>query len=240
VQLTLDESARQTEAILERQRRKHSLEGRLERAASEQVKRQHHNAQRLLRSLEVVNPYHDDLTYPIDRLILRREQQKYLALINAIALLHQHQREIKRAAGDEVEIEYVEVTLSDIELANELAQSILSRSLDELSPPVRGMYREIRRLCEQRAKEQNIGVEKVQLSRREIREATGWSDWQVRVYCEQLVELEYLYLMSGSNGKRFVYELAFYTEEEEKGPGLRGLVDVEELKRRLKKKSAKS
>jgi energy-coupling factor transporter ATP-binding protein EcfA2 len=193
VQLTLDESAKQTEAILERQRRQYSLEGQLERAASVEIRRVHHNAQRLLRSLKVVNPYYDDLTYPVDRLILRREQEKYLALINAIALLHQHQREIKRAAGDGVEIEYVEVTLSDIELGNELAQSILSRSLDELSPPVRGMYSEIRRLCEQRAKEQNIGVEKVQLSRREIREATGWSDWQVRVYCEQLVELEYLY-----------------------------------------------
>jgi DNA primase len=241
VQLTLDESIKQTEAILERQRRKHSLEGRLERATSEQVRRLHHNAQRLLRCLEVVNPYHDELSYPIDRLILRREQQKYLALINAIALLHQHQREIKRATaegGDGVEIEYVEVTLSDLELGNELAQSILSRSLDELSPPVRGMYHEIRKLCEQRAKEQNIGLEKVQLSRREIREATGWSDWQVRVYCEQLVELEYLYLVSGSNGKRFVYELAYYAEQEDHRPGLRGLVDVEQLKQRLKEKSA--
>jgi DNA primase catalytic core len=238
VQLTLDESAKQTEAILERQRRQYSLEGQLERAASEQIRRAHHNAQRLLRSLKVVNPYYDDLTYPVDRLILRREQEKYLALINAIALLHQHQREIKRGVGDGVELEYVEVTLSDIELGNDLAQSILSRSLDELSPPVRGMYQEVRKLCRQRAEEQNIGVEKVQLSRREIREATGWSDWQVRVYCEQLVELEYLYLVSGSNGKRFVYELAFYAEQEEKQPLLRGLVDVEELKRRLKKKSA--
>jgi hypothetical protein len=44
--------------------------------------------------------------------------------------------------------------------------------------------------------------------------------------------------VSGSNGKRFVYELAYYGAEEEKSPGLQGLVDVEELKRRLKEKSA--
>ncbi|MCW5970584.1 MAG: hypothetical protein KIT57_18950 [Blastocatellales bacterium] len=178
------------------------------------------------------------MTYPEERLIHRREQQKYLALINSIALLHQHQREIKRAATAEVEIEYVEATLDDIALANELAQATLSRALDELAPPVRGMYREIRRLCQERARQLGCEPDEVQLSRREIREATGWSDWQVRVYCRQLVELEYLYLASGANGKRFCYELAWYSAEEETRPLLRGLADVEQLKERLKEESA--
>jgi DNA primase len=99
------------------------------------------------------------------------------------------------------------------------------------------MYREIRRLYEERAKALRIEIEKVQLSRREIREATGWSDWQVRIYCRQLVEMEYLYLVSGANGKRFVYELAADAAEEEGRPLLRGLLDVEQLKRRLKEKA---
>jgi DNA primase catalytic core len=233
--LTLDESVRQTRAILERQRRRYSLQGVLEQATAEQVRRLHHNAQRLLRPLRVVNPFHELLTYPDERLIHRREQQKYLALINAVALLHQHQREIKRAATDEIEIEYVEVTLADIALANELTQATLSRALDELAPPVRGMYQEIRRLCEQRARELNCEPDGVQLSRREIRDATGWSDWQVRIYCQQLLDLEYLYAVSGANGKRFLYELAWYSPEEEKRPLLRGLVDVEQLRQQLKK-----
>lgn len=235
VPLSLDESVAQTRAILERQRRRYSLAGVLEQARAEQVRRLHHNAQRLLRPLRVVNPFHELLSYPDERLIHRREQQKYLALINAIALLHQHQREIKRAATDEIEIEYVEVTLSDIALANELTQATLSRSLDELSPPVRGLYQEIKRLCEQRAQELNCQPDAVQLSRREIREATGWSDWQVRVYCQQLVELEYLWLATGANGKRFVYELAWYSPQAETRPLLRGLLDVEQLQEQLKK-----
>jgi 5S rRNA maturation endonuclease (ribonuclease M5) len=233
--LTLDESVGQTRAILERQRRRYSLEGVLEQATAESARRLHHNAQRLLRSLRVVNPFHDDLTYPEERLIHRREQKKYLALINAIALLHQHQRETKRAANDEVEVEYIEVTPDDIALANELAEATLSRSLDELSPPARGMYQEIRRLCEQRAKQARCEPDEVRLTRREIREATGWSDWQVRVYCRQLVDLEYLSVASGANGKRFCYELASYSREEEKRPRLGGLVDAGRLKRRLKK-----
>jgi hypothetical protein len=231
VQLTMDESAAQTKAILERQRRSFTLEGVLERATAEAVQRLHHNAQRLLRPLAVVNPYVEQLTYPSDRLMHRREQKKYLALINSIALLHQHQREVKRAARGDVEVEYVEVTIEDIALANELAQDVLSRGLDELAAPVRGLYDELRKLCVKRAEEMNCQPEAVLLSRREIREATGWSDWQVRSYCRQLVEMEYLYATINGNGRPCVYSLA--RAEENGRDGLRGLTDVAELQQRL-------
>jgi len=236
VQLTMDESAAQTRAILERQRRSFTLEGVLERATSEAVQRLHHNAQRLLQPLAVVNPYVEQLAYPSDRLMHRREQKKYLALINSIALLHQHQREIKRATRCDVELEYVEVTIADIALANELAQGVLSRALDELAAPVRGLYDELRALCVKRAEELNCQPETVQLSRREIREATGWSDWQVRSYCRQLVEMEYLYATINGNGRPCVYSLA--RAEENGSDGLRGLTDVAEIKQRLREKVA--
>lgn len=232
VQLTMDESAAQTKAILERQRRSFTLEGVLERATAEAVQRLHHNAQRLLRPLAVVNPYVEQLAYPSDRLMHRREQKKYLALINAIALLHQHQREVKRAARGDVEIEYVEVTIADIALANELAQEVLARGFDELAAPVRGLYDELRKLCVQRAEEMNCQPDAVLLSRREIREATGWSDWQVRSYCRQLVEMEYLYATINGNGRPCVYSLA---RVEENGlDGLRGLTDVAAIRQQLK------
>lgn len=232
VQLTMDESAAQTKAILERQRRSFTLEGVLERATAEAVQRLHHNAQRLLRPLAVVNPYVEQLAYPSDRLMHRREQKKYLALMNSIALLHQHQREVKRAARGDVELEYVEVTIADIALANELARDVLARGLDELAAPVRGLYEELRQLCVQRAEEMNCQAEAVLLSRREIREATGWSDWQVRSYCRQLVEMEYLYATVNGNGRPCVYSLA--RAEENGRDGLRGLTDVAELQQRLR------
>ena len=236
VQLTMDESAAQTRAILERQRRSFTLEGVLERATAEAVQRLHHNAQRLLQPLAVVNPYVEQLAYPSDRLIHRREQKKYLALINSIALLHQHQREIKRATRGDVELEYVEVTIADIALANELAKDVLSRALDELAAPVRGLYDELRALCVKRADELKCGPDEVNLSRREIREATGWSDWQVRSYCRQLVEMEYLYATINGNGRPCVYSLA--RAEENCSDGLRGLTDVAEIKQRLREKVA--
>jgi DNA primase catalytic core len=231
VQLTMDESVEQTRAVLERQRRAHTLAGVLENATAEIVQRLHHNAQRLLRPLAVVNPYVEQLAYPSDRLMHRREQKKYLALINSIALLHQHQREVKRATRGDVEIEYVEVTIDDIALANELAQGVLARGLDELAPPVRGLYDELRSLCVKRADELKCNPDDVQLSRREIREATGWSDWQVRNYCYKLVEMEYLYATVNGNGRPCVYSLARADEGERQT--LRGLTDVSELQQRL-------
>jgi len=235
VQLTMDESIEQTRAILERQRHRYTLAGVMEQATSEQVRRLHHNAQRLLRPLKVVNPFMEYLTYPAERLLFRREQQKYLSLMNAIALLHQQQRETKREVEGDVEVEYVEVTVEDVALANQLAKDVLARALDELAPPVRGMYEELRKLCTQRAEELKCRVEDVQLSRREIREATGWSDWQVRSYCQKLVELEYLYATVNGNGRPCVYSLA---RADDQGVNeLRGLTDVEEIKRRLKEKA---
>jgi hypothetical protein len=77
----------------------------------------------------------------------------------------------------------------------------------------------------------NCQSDAVLLSRREIREATGWSDWQVRSYCRQLVEMEYLYASINGNGRTCVYSLA--RVEESGRDGLRGLTDVAELQQRL-------
>ncbi|MBL0240378.1 MAG: DNA primase [Chloracidobacterium sp.] len=232
VQLSMNESIEQTRIILSQQRHQHSLSGVLEKAESEEIKRLHHHAQRMLKPLAVVNPFVEHLTYPSERLIHRREQRKYLSLINSIALLHQYQREIKTAKRGEIEIEYVEVELSDIALANELAEEILGKAMDELAPPVRGMFEAIREACKRRAEELKIKACDVQLTRREIRETTAWSDWQVRMYCQKLVEMEYLWAIQAVNGKPSVYQLASDAESEVQS--LRGLTGVDELKTRLK------
>jgi DNA primase catalytic core len=232
VQLSMNESIEQTRIILSQQRHQHSLLGVLEKAESEEIKKLHHHAQRLVRPLAVVNPFVEYLTYPSEKLIHRREQRKYLSLINSIALLHQYQREIKTAKRGEIEIEYVEVELSDIALANELAEEILGKAMDELAPPVRGMFDAITKACREKADELKIKTEDVQLTRREIREMTAWSDWQVRMYCQKLVEMEYLFAVQAMNGKPSVYQLA--RDEESQTNTLRGLTSVDELKSRLK------
>ena len=235
VMLTMDESQQQTKAILEQQRKSHTLDGVLQTASSEQRRNLHHNLQRLLKPLKVVNPYVEFLTYPTHKLISRREHNKYLTLIDSIALLHQYQREIKQASNGKTTIDYIEVQLEDIALANKLAQAILWRSFDELAPPVRGMKQELEILYNQKAKRSGISISDVSLGRREIRDVTGWTDWQVRVYCQKLVDMEYLYVVSSGNGKPALYKLAEPTSEQV--PSITGLTSVEELREQLKEKA---
>jgi hypothetical protein len=103
--------------------------------------------------------------------------------------------------------------------------------MDELAPPVRGMFEAITKACREKATELKIKPEDVQLTRREIRELTAWSDWQVRMYCQKLVEMEYLFAVQAMNGKPSVYQLA--RDEESQANTLRGLTSIEELKRKL-------
>ena len=135
--LTINESREQTRRILARQRSARTLAGLQATSEAESIRKLHQNAQRLLRPLAVVNPYAEDLTFLDDRTRMRRDHAKYLTLIEAIALLRQHQREIKTLRQAGAVIEYIEVTLSDIALANRLAHEVLGRSLDELPPQTR-------------------------------------------------------------------------------------------------------
>jgi len=66
-------------------------------------------------------------------------------------------------------------------------------------------------------------------SRRELREACGWSLTQVRVHLERLVELEYLELRHGRLGSSFVYELMLDANTPEAVAHI-GLIDVETLR----------
>ena len=251
VVLTINESREQTAAIQQRQRQARTLTGLLASHGSDQLIKQHQNAQRLLKPLAVVNPYAEHLRFADSRTRTRRDHEKYLTLIDTIALLHQYQREVKTishngendvqgstsvagAGGARATIEYIEVTLNDIALANQLAHDILGRSLDELPPPTRCLLECLYALVARKIKTENLRQNEVRFTRREVREAAGLSDTQVRTHLDRLVALEYVLAHAGKNGQRFVYELVFDGEFTKDKPQLMGLIDVEQLKNRAR------
>jgi hypothetical protein len=147
-----------------------------------------------------------------------------------LALLHQHQREIKSAEEGGECIEYVEVTLGDIEMANRLAHEALGRSLDELSPQTRRLLGEVTAMVERQCGAQAITRTDTRFSRRDVREYTNWSDFQVKMHMHKLEELEYVLVHRGGRGQSFVYELLYDGAGRDGKPFLMGLVDVETLK----------
>ena len=227
--LTINESREQTAAIQRRQRSSRTLDGLLAKAKSEDVLAAHRAAQTLLRPLAVVNPYAEQLTFASDRVRLRRDHQKYLALIDSIALLHQYQRPIRSAQQGGLAIEYIEVTLTDIALANRLAHEVLGRSLDELPPQTRRVLGAIQTLVDERAHAQGIERCAVRFTRRELRDRIGVGDTQLRVHVERLAALEYVVTHSGRNGQRFSYELAFDGDVASQAPQAVGLIAAESL-----------
>ncbi|MCP4255192.1 MAG: hypothetical protein GY775_17650, partial [Candidatus Scalindua sp.] len=70
---------------------------------------------------------------------------------------------------------------------------------------------------------------------REIREYTGWSDFQVKTHIRELEELEYLYSVSGKRGKEYVYELIYTGGGNNGDKFLIGLISIEELKKSAKR-----
>ncbi len=233
VTLTIDESKEMTERILQKQRERQTLAGLLKKVETERITKRHHNAQRLLRPLRVINPYAELLTYPAETLRARRDNMKYLGLILAIAFLHQYQREIKTIQNNGDVLQYIEVTLNDIEKANTLAAEILGRTLDELAPPSRLLLKMIREMVEAECKRQDIEPKAYRFIRKDIREWTRWSDSQIKRHIQQLEDLEYLYSVAGKKGKEYVYELLYPGGGEDGKPFLMGLTSIEELRKKI-------
>ena len=221
--LTINETAEQTAAIQQRQRQARTLDGLRAKVQGDAVLTAHRAAQTLLRPLAVVNPYAESLTFASDRVRLRRDHVKYLALIDAIALLHQFQRKTHRLDVDGAAVEYVEVQPSDIALANRLAHAVLGRSLDELPPQTRRVLAQLDAWVGEQAASLGIGRAAVQFTRRHVRAALGLSDTQLRVHLDRLVTLDYVALHGGKPGQRFTYSLLFDGDAGSDAPQAMGL-----------------
>jgi hypothetical protein len=228
--LSVDESTEQTARIHERQRQARTLEGLLEREARKDVLALWRDAQRLIRSLGVVNPFAGALTFTSERTRTRRDHEKYLTLIDSIALLHQHQRTITTREVNGRSVEFIEVQISDIETANALAPEILGRSLDELPPQTRRLLNHIRQLVAAMMERTKAPQNRCLFSRRELCAACGWTYAQVRTHLERLIEVELVATRAGKHGALILYELMMDTTAPETSWQI-GLIDVAALKK---------
>jgi DNA primase catalytic core len=209
ITLTVNEDREQTRAIHQRQREARTIEGHLLRRKRAKLVRLHRNAQRLLRPITVVNN-HDVGEFPDYMTRARRDHNKLLTLIEAIALVHQHQREIKTITCEGDTLEYIEATEQDVELALTLADQVgLKPSLDELRPQARKLLSLITEMVKAECERQQIETDKYRFTRRTVREYTKWGDTQLRQHLRRLEEMEYLIVRRGGNqGQLVVYQLA--------------------------------
>jgi hypothetical protein len=234
--LTIDESTRMTCAIHRMQREAETLQGLVRKKKAEHIVKKHHTAQRLLKPLAVVNPFTEYLSYPNRSLRTRRDHKKYLGLIRTVTYLHQYQRKLQTVEVEGKPVEYIGVTLDDIDAANRLANEVLGQCLDELAPPSRTLLTGIYDMVRELAAKKECPVDELYFTRRMIREHTGWSDWQIRAHIKQLEDLEYLHVRIGAQGKQYAYALNYRGQGIEGGKCYLNLTPVEEIKKLMKKK----
>jgi CHC2-type zinc finger protein/Toprim domain-containing protein len=230
--LSVDEGRGQTQAIHAAQRERRTLAGLKAKLEREAILRRHQNAQRLLEPLAIVNPYAKHLTFLDDRTRMRRDHEKYLTLIDTIALLHQHQRVPRTAMYGDRCVRYIEVTLDDIALANRLAHEVLGRTLDELPPQTRRLLGLLGDMVDGHCRAQHLTRSQHRFSRRDIRGHTRWGDTQLKIHLARLVELEYLLVHRGGRGQSFEYELIYDGKADAEERRVSGLIDVEALRHR--------
>ena len=227
--LAVDEGRDQTRAIHQLQRDKRTLSGLLARREKERLIALHQNAQRLLKPLDVLNPYAQFLTFPDQTTRLRRDHEKYLTLIDTLAFLHQHQRAIKTQRRGEQVIEYIEVTLADIAQANTIAHEVLGRSLDELPPQTRRLLKLMDGYVSEQCAQQKTRRSDFHFSRRTLREAITWGDTQLKMHLARLAELEYL-VAHRSKNNGYEYELVYDMASTDNTLRFPGLADIDALK----------
>jgi energy-coupling factor transporter ATP-binding protein EcfA2 len=235
--LSVDESREQTQAIHKAQRTAETLAGLKKRLEKTDVLRIHKNAQRLIKPVEVVNPYAHKLTFLDDQTRTRRDHKKYLTLIRSIAFLHQYQRPLKTlknggptaAGAAKGGIQYVEVTKSDIAVANELAADVLGHCLDELPPQSRRFLDLVHEMVQEDCKQKAVDQADYRFTQKQIRQYTGWSNYQVKIHLKKLVSLEYVLVHKGVRGQCFVYELLYNGQGKDGDRFLMGLIDAAKL-----------
>lgn len=211
--LTIDETPEQTKNILNAQRTRNSPRWYQLTSDEATVTRLHHNMQRLLKPVTVLIPDELKISFPPGRLQIRAEQAKFLSLVKAITFLHQYQRKsgtVERIDGTKLSCVYA--TQADIDTAFEIARMVFIRNIDDVSPTGRVLLAEIDRLVNRKYEDikkldpkRELYLYDIPFTRKELRDAIGWSETQVRVNIEPLVELGYLGKLQGRFGSTCRY-----------------------------------
>jgi hypothetical protein len=215
----IDESREQTRAILASQRKRHTQVSQADSPTVQATRRRHHNFQRLLKPITIINPFAEKLDYLDDRLQSRRDQPKVLNLIRSVAFLRQMTKTIQIRKGKDQSLDYIEVDEQDLQIACDLAAKLLSHSLDDLNQVSRDLLVHLDRMVTEKVEaqpdEESIRKTDVEFTRRDIREYTGWSNVRVHKYIQQLVDLEYVHRIRGGPKARHYYRLGFIDLEAE-------------------------
>jgi hypothetical protein len=93
----------------------------------------------------------------------------------------------------------------DVELANRICKVLFENTIGDLLPPVKTLLFAVRELCVKKSRTSGLPVEEITFTKVEAMEAANMSEWHTRKYMLELIRLEYVGVLSGKKGRRYVY-----------------------------------
>ena len=219
--LEVDSSKTQDEKILNYQRMKES--GLVRKDQELEAQRKLQDLILTLKNVTIKNPYAVELTLPDKVFKPRRANMHYLNFIRAVTLMHQWQREKK--VDEDTGEEYIEVTLEDIGIANELMKEVLLKKSDELSGACRDFFESIKSKLEE---ETSI------FTAQEIRTDLRMHPSSFSRYMKQLKERGYIQKVKGkTKGSTYRYKVLVWNDYQLLK---QGIAQMDKVLEQLKKK----
>lgn len=183
--------------------------GEVNKERENQYKELFKNIQRVLRPVNIINPYAKYIELPEQVFKPRRTMTLLLGFIEAITFYHQYQREVKKDNNNQL---YIETTIEDIEAAFTLLKDVLFSKSDELTKAARIFLEDLKIWLKQDNKEA--------FTAKEIRKRLRLAPATLKRYLSELERYGYI----KSKGNRYVkYEYSISDYEEYNS--LKGSID---------------
>jgi DNA primase catalytic core len=176
--------------------------GEINKEKENQYKELFKNMQRILRPINIINPFAKFIELPEQVFKPRRTMTLLLGFIEAITFYHQYQREVKKDSNNQL---YIETNIDDIEAAFDLLKDVLFSKSDELTAATRSFFEQLKELLKKENKES--------FTAKEIRQQMKINPSNLKRY---LIELDrYGFLKSNGNRyRRYEYSINNYEEYE--------------------------
>ncbi len=162
--------------------------GDIDQEREQQYKELFKNIQRVLRPIQVNNPYSKFITLPEAVFKPRRTITLLRGFIKAIAFYHQYQREVKKDKHGQL---YIDVTIEDIEQGFYYMQDVLFSKSDELTKATREFLEGLKQLSKQTGSDT--------FNAKMIREQLRMNPGNLKRYLSELVRYGYI----KANGNRY-------------------------------------
>jgi hypothetical protein len=239
-ELYADEGVEQTEKVVRATIDKADMTKRISLEAKKQILDLHHNVQRLLEPGEVNIPFAEHLSFPAKTTRHRRDSERFLNLIKAVAFLRQKQKgQFKTLNGEK----YVDAEFADYRIAYAIGLDVIRATLNNISNRSKDALRVCCELNDKylRAKKDPL------FSVTEIQDAAAELGLDFRnrpdLYkqLDKLEEYEYLERKQARKNAIRYYKVLFAYERNEAGeiinidlPDIKEILTPEQLQEKLK------